>query len=327
MSALACLILHAIAYTYTHTHAPIAVPIHPLPVAVVPDTPQALQWDPSSCLTPHLKPYPPTPKHTLQLPLPASLSWLEEVGFMVPVLDLANHANKGEATARYSVEYKLSAEKQVLLGERPARTGSRCVCVCARVCVRLPTSSHCSVESKAHMCTCRLCTCAASPPHSLLHPPHTLTLHTSCTSSPSHLHPAHAPALPMHTLTLHTLLHLIPLTPSPCTRSCTLIPLTPSPCTRSCTLIPLTPSPCTRPCPPHAHSLSKDKQVLPRITLTATRDLNPGDEITFSYLPDDDIQPHCNDRWLLEYGGCRSVAASGVQQRAAGGGIVERLHV
>ncbi len=41
----------------------------------------------------------------MQLNIPPSLSWLEEVGFLVPVLDMANHASKSTATASFTIDY------------------------------------------------------------------------------------------------------------------------------------------------------------------------------------------------------------------------------
>ncbi|GAX74818.1 hypothetical protein CEUSTIGMA_g2265.t1 [Chlamydomonas eustigma] len=37
-------------------------------------------------------------------------------------------------------------------------------------------------------------------------------------------------------------------------------------------------------------------------SLVAVRDLTAGEEVTFSYNPNDDEQPSCNERWLIEYG-------------------------
>ncbi|KAF5840873.1 hypothetical protein DUNSADRAFT_15241 [Dunaliella salina] len=120
-------------------------------------------------------------ENKFKLNLPSSLAWLEEVGFLVPILDMANHASKEAANAAFTVDYTGSHIRKDLGGlasvgdERPTRANQ------------------------------------------------------------------------------------------------------------------------------NLKKASKGRGI-PTFSLVAQKDIQPGDQITFSYLPEDDINPQCNDRWLLEYG-------------------------
>eukprot|EP00200_Dunaliella_tertiolecta_P005742 CAMPEP_0202357470 /NCGR_PEP_ID=MMETSP1126-20121109/11483_1 /ASSEMBLY_ACC=CAM_ASM_000457 /TAXON_ID=3047 /ORGANISM="Dunaliella tertiolecta, Strain CCMP1320" /LENGTH=560 /DNA_ID=CAMNT_0048950355 /DNA_START=43 /DNA_END=1726 /DNA_ORIENTATION=- len=120
-------------------------------------------------------------ENKFKLNLPSSLAWLEEVGFMVPILDMANHASKEAANAAFTIDYTGSHIRKDLGGlsslgdERPARANQ------------------------------------------------------------------------------------------------------------------------------NSNKASKGRGM-PTFSLIAQKDIQSGEQITFPYLPEDDIHPQCNDRWLLEYG-------------------------
>ena len=94
---------HTHVHTYTHTHTCTHTHTH---------------------VHTHTLTHAHTHVHT-QLNLPQSLSWLSEVGLMVPILDMANHAGRDTASAAFTIDYTgkhLRKEVGECAGRLPAGT-------------------------------------------------------------------------------------------------------------------------------------------------------------------------------------------------------------